>query len=170
MGICSSKVKEPLKLEPAPRDPIDRVAWKLHRAIHVDDVEQVVKQMVIKVPSLATPRGISRGRFVKEILTQKYEEMGYGDLLSDVLDCVPRGTLRDLMVALLSEKLDFQAQIMKRAMGGFGTDEAMLIAFLCTLDEEEIYAVQTAYAERYEESLERAVPQKRLESSNGRCS
>ena len=58
MGICSSKVKEPLKLEPAPRDPIDRVAWKLHRAIHVDDVEQVVKQMVIKVPSLATPRGI----------------------------------------------------------------------------------------------------------------
>ena len=57
MGICSSKVKEPLKLEPAPRDPIDRVAWKLHRAIHVDDVEQVVKQMVIKVPSLATPRG-----------------------------------------------------------------------------------------------------------------
>ena len=58
MGICSSKdgKKEPLKLEPAPRDPIDRVAWKLHRAIHVDDVEQVVKQMVIKVPSLATPR------------------------------------------------------------------------------------------------------------------
>ena len=157
MGICSSKGKEPLKLEPAPRDPIDRVAWKLHRAIHVDDVEQVVKQMVIKVPSLATPRGISRGRFVKEILTQKYEAMGYGDLLSDVLDCVPRGTLWDLMVALLSEKLDFQAQIMKRAMGGFGTDEAMLIAFLCTLDEEEIYAVQTAYAERYEESLERAV-------------
>ena len=44
---------------------------------------------------------------------------------------------------------------MKRAMGGLGTDEAMLIAFLCTLDEED--SQYKRRRGRYEESLERAV-------------
>lgn len=130
---------------------------QLHRAIHVKDVERIIKEMIIKVPSIATPRGIARERFVKEILTEKYEELGYGDLLSDCMDTIEEGTLRDLMVAQLSEKLDFQAQIMKRAMKGLGTDEDMLITFLCTLDEADIYKLQTAYSERFEESMETAV-------------
>ena len=38
-----------------------------------------------------------------------------------------------------------------------GTDEDLLITILCTLDEEDILALQTAYADRYERSLEEAV-------------
>ena len=39
-----------------------------------------------------------------------------------------------------------------------GTDEDTLITILCTLDEEDIFPLQTAYADRYERSLEQAGP------------
>jgi hypothetical protein len=44
-----------------------------------------------------------------------------------------------------------------RAMKGLGTDEETLISILCTLEEEEIFPLQTAFYERYERSLEEAV-------------
>ena len=42
-------------------------------------------------------------------------------------------------------------------MKGFGTDEDCLITILCTLEEDEIVPLQTAYADRYERSLQQAV-------------
>jgi hypothetical protein len=66
------------------------------------------------------------------------------------------------MMALLSDKLDFDAQILEKAMKGFGTDEDCLITILCTLDPEETVPLQTAYADRYERSLEQAVKSVRV--------
>ena len=51
-------------------------------------------------------------------MRHKNTKKGYGDLTERRVDCVAGRW--DLMVAVLSEKLDFKAQIMKRAMGGFG--------------------------------------------------
>jgi hypothetical protein len=42
-------------------------------------------------------------------------------------------------------------------MVGFGTDENTLITILCTLEEAEIFPLQTAYADRYEKSLEQVL-------------
>ena len=47
--------------------------------------------------------------------------------------------------------------VLQRAMKGMGTDEDCLITILCTLNEEDIFPLQTAFADRYEKSLEQAV-------------
>eukprot|EP00959_Pyramimonas_sp_CCMP1952_P143774 3010092-Pyramimonas_sp.AAC.1 len=99
--------------------------------------------------------GIMRQDYIKNEIKQKYGEFGYGDLRSDVMDLThPDSALKDLLTALLSERLDFESQVLMKAMKGLGTDEETLISILCTLDEEDIFPLQTSFYERYVRSLE----------------
>ena len=52
---------------------------------------------------------------VWEEIQQKYAEYGYGDLKSDVLEKT-EGPVRDLLNSLLSDRLDFESQVLQRAM------------------------------------------------------
>ena len=102
------------------------------------------------------PEGILGETFIQEEIATKYAEYGYGDLKSDVEEKTD-GALKQLLMALLSDRLDYESQILEKAMKGLGTDEDCLITILCTLDEEDIFPLQQAYSDRYERSLEQAV-------------
>ena len=94
--------------------------------------------------------------YIQRVIVETYNMMGYGDLKSDVKEKT-HGDLQDFMMSLLSDRLDFEAQTVMRAIKGLGTDEATLITILCTLAEEDILPLQMAFSSRYEKSMEQAV-------------
>ena len=53
------------------------------------------------------PRGILRQDYIRNEIETKYGEYGYGDLRSDVSEKTS-GALKQLLMALLSDKLDFE--------------------------------------------------------------
>lgn len=120
------------------------------------DDDKIVEAVLLRVPPICHPRGILRETFIKEELPRKYAELGYGDLTSDVAE-ITEGPVRDLLISLLSDRLDFEARVLHRAMAGLGADEDTLVTVLCTLDEADILPLRAAYADRYETSLEQAV-------------
>ena len=128
----------------------------LSEALNDGDVGVITENLLTKVARVCNPRGILRQDYIRNEIETKYGEYGYGDLRSDVSEKTS-GALKQLLMALLSDKLDFDAQVLEKAMKGFGTDEDCLITILCTLEEDEIVPLQTAYADRYERSLQQAV-------------
>ena len=90
--------------------------------------------MVLNVPRMANKRGILRMDYIKRVIVENYNALGFGDLSSDVKDNTS-GDLQDFMMSLLSDRLDYEAQALMRAIKGLGTDEATLITILCTLEE-----------------------------------
>ena len=128
----------------------------LSEALNEGDVKKITENLLTKIARVCNPRGILRQDYIRNEIEAKYGEYGYGDLRSDVSEKTS-GALKQLLMALLSDKLDFDAQVLEKAMKGFGTDEDCLITILCTLEEEEIVPLQTAYADRYERSLQQAV-------------
>ena len=128
----------------------------LTKALDAGDPEGVAEWLLLRVARICNPRGILRQDFIRDEIETKYAEYGLGDLKSDVSEKTD-GALKELLMALLSDRLDYDAQILEKAMKGFGTDEDVLITILCTLDEEDIFPLQAAYSDRYERSLEQAV-------------
>ena len=128
----------------------------LTKALDAGDPEGVAEWLLLRVARICNPRGIMRQDFIRDEIETKYAEYGLGDLKSDVSEKTD-GALKELLMALLSDRLDYDAQILEKAMKGFGTDEDVLITILCTLDEEDIFPLQAAYSDRYERSLEQAV-------------
>ena len=61
------------------------------------------------------------------------------------------------MMSLLSDRLDYEAQAVMRAIKGLGTDEATLITILCTLEEEDIMPLHQAFAIRTVDGTSRAL-------------
>ena len=90
--------------------------------------------MVLNVPRMANKRGILRMDYIKRVIVENYNALGFGDLSSDVKEKTS-GDLQDFMMSLLSDRLDYEAQALMRAIKGLGTDEATLITILCTLEE-----------------------------------
>ena len=136
--------------------PTEEILWSLSKALEEGDVGKITDAILIKVARQCNPEGILRETFIQEEIATKYAEYGYGDLKSDVEEKTG-GALKQLLMALLSDRLDYESQILEKAMKGLGTDEDCLITILCTLDEEDIFPLQQAYSDRYERSLEQAV-------------
>jgi hypothetical protein len=141
---------------PCPQDRDGRAAWELANAIACENTREILKRIVLNVPVFSNPRGMLRMDYIQRVIVETYNMMGYGDLKSDVKEKT-HGDLQDFMMSLLSDRLDFEAQTVMRAIKGFGTDEATLITILCTLAEEDILPLQMAFSSRYEKSMEQAV-------------
>jgi len=141
---------------PCPQDRDGRAAWELANAIAAENTQEILKRIVLNVPVFSNPRGMLRMDYIQRVIVETYNMMGYGDLKSDVKEKT-HGDLQDFMMSLLSDRLDFEAQTVMRAIKGLGTDEATLITILCTLAEEDILPLQMAFSSRYEKSMEQAV-------------
>ena len=116
---------------PCPRDSDGRDAWELANAIQCGNTQEILKRMVLNVPRMANKRGILRMDYIKRVIVENYNALGFGDLSSDVKEKTS-GDLKDFMMSLLSDRLDYEAQAVMRAIKGLGTDEATLITILCT--------------------------------------
>ena len=92
----------------------------LSEALNDGDVGAITENLLTKVARVCNPRGILRQDYIRNEIETKYGEYGYGDLRSDVSEKTS-GALKQLLMALLSDKLDFDAQVLqKRATAGPG--------------------------------------------------
>jgi hypothetical protein len=99
-----------------------------------------------------------RDEYIRERVVEAFNRFGYGVLQSKIAETIPKANpLRHLLDALLTERFDFEAQVIHDAMKGWGCDEDTLTTILCTLDEEDIFKLQNAYSSRFEKSLEAAM-------------
>jgi hypothetical protein len=98
--------------QPIFKTPIEEILYDLHKALKANDVAGIIDAIILSVPRLSNPQGILRQDYIKNEIRQKYGEYGYGDLRSDVMDLkYPDATLKDLLTAVLSDKLDFESQV-----------------------------------------------------------
>lgn len=111
---------------PRPHDPDGAMAWELANAIAAENTQEIMKRVLLNIPRFANPRKMMRMDFIQNVIVAKYNELGLGDLKSDVVEKTS-GDLQDFMMALLGDRLDFEAQALMRAIKGLGTDEATLI-------------------------------------------
>ncbi|XP_017776079.1 PREDICTED: annexin B9-like isoform X2 [Nicrophorus vespilloides] len=78
----------------------------------------------------------------------------YGEDLLEELKSELRGNFEDVIVALMTNPVDFQAKALYKALSGLGTDEDTLVEVLAIHDNEEVKVISTVYEELYETSLE----------------
>lgn len=78
----------------------------------------------------------------------------YGKDLIDDLKSELTGDFERLVLAMLMTPAHFDAQEMREAIKGAGTDEACLIEILSSRTNDEILAINKVYKEEYDKSLE----------------
>ncbi|CAH8513671.1 unnamed protein product [Schistosoma turkestanicum] len=80
----------------------------------------------------------------RAILVQKYRSM-YGKDLISCLKSELSGHFYDTMEALCLTPAEFDAQELRRAMKGAGTDESILIEILCTRTNHQLKQIKEAF-------------------------
>ena len=77
----------------------------------------------------------------------------YGASLAKWLQSEFSGDADDALIALTLEPLDYYVRTLRKAMKGFGTDEAAITRVLGSLDKSELGLVTDRYAENYDRDL-----------------
>ncbi|XP_036384409.1 annexin A1-like [Megalops cyprinoides] len=96
---------------------------------------------------------VKRSNSQRQEIKAAYQQ-ACGKALDAALASALRGDLEDLALALLRTPAQYDAQQMKKAMQGFGTNEDILIEILASRTNKEIRELKTAYKEEYQAELE----------------
>jgi len=75
------------------------------------------------------------------------------DLIKD-LKSELSGNFEDIVLALMQERSHYEAESLRKAMKGVGTNEDCLIEIICTRTNEEIRRIKESYMEMYKRDLE----------------
>ena len=138
--------------------PIEKICYDISEALKNGKTKEIMGALLYDITAEANNEGMLRDEYIREIVVEEFNRLGYGDLRAEIADKIPKANpLRDLLDALLTERFDFEAQVLHRAMKGWGCDEDTLTTILCTLDEADIFKLQNAYSSRFEKSLESAM-------------
>ena len=138
--------------------PIEKICYDISEALKDGKTKEIMGALLYDITAEANNEGMLRDEYIRERVVEEFNRLGYGDLRAEIADKIPKANpLRDLLDALLTEQFDFEAQVLHRAMKGWGCDEDTLTTILCTLDEADIFKLQNAYSSRYEKSLEQAM-------------
>ncbi|KAK2170589.1 hypothetical protein NP493_1146g00000 [Ridgeia piscesae] len=78
----------------------------------------------------------------------------YGEELVDQLKSELGGNFEDAVVAMMTKPNVYDAQQLRAAMKGAGTDEATLVEIMCSRTNDDIEAIKQAYEEEFERNLE----------------
>lgn len=81
----------------------------------------------------------------------------YGHTLEEDLKSELKGNFEDVVIALLTPRFKFEAQCLRNAIQGAGTQEAVVIDLLCTKESDEIEKLKKAYNEEYGRDLEKDI-------------
>ncbi|KAJ8347149.1 hypothetical protein SKAU_G00285500 [Synaphobranchus kaupii] len=110
-----------------------------------------------------TAEGVEEGailaRLVKRNCEQRQQikeafQQAYGKALDADLGTALSGDLKDLALALLKTPAQYDAQMLREAMKGFGTNEDVLIEILVSRSNAEIAEIKKVYQEEYQRDLE----------------
>ncbi|XP_069510119.1 annexin A6 isoform X2 [Ambystoma mexicanum] len=99
--------------------------------------------------SIVTQRSNEQRQEIRKAFKKHFGRDLMADLKSEV-----SGTLARLILGLMMTPAQFDAKQLKKAMEGAGTDEKALIEILATRNNQEIQAINEAFQEAYNKSLE----------------
>ncbi|TMS03687.1 annexin A1a [Larimichthys crocea] len=96
---------------------------------------------------------VKRSNEQRQQIKEAYQQAS-GKPLETVLKSALKGDLEDVVLALLKTPAQYDAQQLKLAMKGLGTDEDTLIEILASRTNREILDIKKAYKEEYKKDLE----------------
>jgi len=96
---------------------------------------------------------VKRSNEQRQQIKEAYQQAS-GKPLEVALKKALKGDLEDVVVALLKTPAQYDAQQLKLAMKGLGTDEDTLIEILASRNNSEILEIKKAYKEDYKKDLE----------------
>lgn len=79
----------------------------------------------------------------------------FGKDLNKELKSELGGNLEDAVMALMKDRIGYDAQCLREAMKGMGTDESVLIEILATRSNADIEAIKAKYQKAYDRDLEK---------------
>ena len=80
----------------------------------------------------------------RQQIKEKYLEL-YGKTLEHDLKSELKGNFEDVAVALLKPRFEYDAENLRKAIHGIGTDEKTVIEILCTKDGDELNKLRETY-------------------------
>lgn len=96
---------------------------------------------------------VKRSNAQRQQIRAAYQQAS-GKPLEGALKAALSGELEEVVLALLKTPAQYDAQQLKLAMKGLGTDEDTLIEILASRSNKEIKEIKKAYAEEYKKELE----------------
>ncbi|XP_051924635.1 annexin A1a [Hippocampus zosterae] len=96
---------------------------------------------------------VKRSNEQRQQIKEAYQQ-STGKPLEAALKKALKGDLEDVVMALLKTPAQYDAQLLKLAMKGLGTDEDTLIEILASRTNTEILDIKKAYKEDYKKDLE----------------
>ncbi|XP_078062723.1 annexin A2-like [Mustelus asterias] len=123
-----------------------------------DDVERLKKAIDTKGVDEATIVKILGNRTLeqREQIAKNFKKQNNVELEA-VLSKKLSGYLENIMITLLKSPTLLDAQVLKDAMKGLGTDEDTLIEILATRSSKELQAIKTVYKQEFQKDLEKDV-------------
>ncbi|XP_003977448.1 annexin A1a [Takifugu rubripes] len=144
MGMPDDSVlKREGTVVPAPNFSASGDAAVLDKAIKVKGVdEKTIIDILVK-----------RSNEQRQQIKEAYQQSS-GKPLEAALKNALKGDLEDVVLALLKTPAQYDAQQLKLAMKGIGTDEDTLIEILASRNNRELLDIKKAYKEDYKKDLE----------------
>uniref|UniRef100_A0A8C4DT27 Annexin n=1 Tax=Dicentrarchus labrax TaxID=13489 RepID=A0A8C4DT27_DICLA len=96
---------------------------------------------------------VKRSNEQRQQIKEAYQQAS-GKSLESALKNALKGDLEDVVLALLKTPAQYDAQQLKLAMKGLGTDEDTLIEILASRNNREILEIKRVYKEEYKKDLE----------------
>ncbi|KAM9360855.1 annexin A1a [Symphorus nematophorus] len=96
---------------------------------------------------------VKRSNEQRQQIKAAYQQASGKPLASALKDAL-KGDLEDVVLALLKTPAQYDAQQLKHAMKGLGTDEQTLIEILASRNNREILEIKKVYKEDYKKDLE----------------
>ncbi|XP_036382523.1 annexin A1a [Megalops cyprinoides] len=96
---------------------------------------------------------VKRSNAQRQQIKAAYQQAS-GKSLDAALKSALKGELEDVVLALLKTPAQYDAEQLKLAMKGLGTDEDTLIEILASRTNKEIREIKKAYKEEYKKELE----------------
>lgn len=90
----------------------------------------------------------------RQQITVAYKACYGKDLIKD-LKSELGGKLEDVIISLMTPRIDYLAKMIHKAISGIGTKESLLVDCLCTASNMEIRAICAAYQKLFNTPLER---------------
>ncbi|XP_028434266.1 annexin A1a isoform X2 [Perca flavescens] len=143
MGMPDDSVRNLGTVTPAVNFSASTDAAVLDKAIKAKGVdENTIIEILVK-----------RSNEQRQKIKEAYQQAS-GKPLDAALKSALQGDLEDVVLALLKTPAQYDAQQLKMAMKGLGTDEEVLIEILASRTNREILDIKKAYKEDYKKDLE----------------
>ena len=89
----------------------------------------------------------------RQIIKEQYKAAFGRDLISD-LKSELHGKMEDAFVALFTDPIEFDADSLRDALHGAGTDEDTLIEIIASRNNQQLFAIKQCYNAKYKRDLE----------------